>query len=811
MKILKTLAPHLLAVITFIVITFLYFPPLMEGKVIRQGDIMQYIGMSKEISDFREKTGEEALWTNSMFGGMPAYQISVVYHQNVAKKINNIISLQLPVPAVYLFLALVGFYILMLVMGANIWIAVAGAIAFGFSSYFFIIEAAGHNSKAHAMTFIAPIIAGVILAYRGRFLLGAAIFALFLALQLNANHLQITYYTAITILIFGIVELIYSLKEKQLARFFKASSLLGVVAIIAAFTNFTNMLLTYEYGKESTRGKSELTANQSDKTTGLDKSYILNDYSYGIFETFNLFIPNFYGGGNSDVGTNSESYKWLKDNGVPNAKEISKQMPTYWGPQRFTAGPVYLGAVVIFLFVLGLFIINGRYKWWIVAATCLSVLLAWGLHFKWFSDLFIDFFPGYNKFRTVSMILVIAEFTVPLLGMLAFIKIIKGEVEKTRLNKVLLYSLYITGGFALLVALMPGILGLDFISDKDVRLGWPQPLVDALTSDRRMLLRNDAFRSLAFVLLTGGLIWLLIQNKIKAVWAAVILALLFLLDLGTVGKRYLNADNFVSKREAKQPYTPSNADLMILQDKEISYRVANFTVDPFNDASTSYFHKSIGGYHGAKLKRYQELIENQIGKQNMQVFNMLNTKYFIVPGQDNQPTAQLNPEALGNAWFVNSAKIVNNADEEMNALTKLNTKNEVVVDKRFQKLLSKTTFAPDSQSSIKLTAYQPNYLIYNISTKSDQLAVFSEIYYDKGWNAYMDGKPAPYFRANYVLRGMIIPAGNHKLEFKFEPQSYKIGENVSLASSILLVLFLLSALGFEAYKAIKEDKSLKTE
>jgi hypothetical protein len=810
MKILKTLAPHLLAVIVFIVITFLYFPPLMEGKVIRQGDIMQYIGMSKEISDFREKTGEEALWTNSMFGGMPAYQISVVYHHNVAKNINNIISLKLPVPAVYLFLALLGFYILMLAMGANIWIAVAGAIAFGFSSYFFIIEAAGHNSKAHAMTFIAPIMAGVILAYRGRYLLGAAIFALFLALQLNANHLQITYYTAIIILIFGIVEFIYSQKEKQLLRFVKASALLGVVAIIAAFTNFTNMLLTYEYGKLSTRGKSELTTNKADKTSGLDKSYILNDYSYGVLETFNLFIPNFYGGGNSDVGTNSESYKWLNNNGVPNAKEISKQMPTYWGPQRFTAGPVYIGAVVIFLFVLGLFIINGRYKWWIVAATCLSILLAWGLHFQWFSNLFIDFFPGYNKFRTVSMILVIAEFTVPLLAMMAFIKIIKGEIEKSQLTQSLLFSLYITAGFALLVVVLPGLFG-DFTSDKDARLGWPQPLIDALTADRKMLLRNDALRSLIFVLFTGGLIWLIIQNKIKAVWASVILALLFLLDLGTVGKRYLNADHFVSKREAKQPYTPSNADLMILQDKSLSYRVANFTVDPFNDASTSYFHKSIGGYHGAKLKRYQELIEHQMGKQNMQVFNMLNTKYFIVPDQNNQPTAQLNPEALGNAWFVNSVKIVNNADEEMNALTKLNAKTELVVDKRFQNLISKTSFATDSLSSISLTAYQPNFLTYNTKAKTEQLAVFSEIYYEKGWNAYLDGKNVPYFRGNYVLRAMVIPAGNHKLEFKFEPQSYKTGEKVSLASSILLVLFLLSALGFEVYKAIKEEKSLKAQ
>lgn len=810
MKILKTLAPHLLAVIVFIVITFLYFPPLMEGKAIRQGDIMQYQGMSKEISDFREKTGIEPLWTNSMFGGMPAYQISVVYHYNVAKNINSIVTLKFPVPAVYLFLGLLGFYILMLVMGANIWIAVAGAIAFAFSSYFFIIEAAGHNSKAHAMTFMAPILAGIILSFRGKYLLGAAVFGLFFALQLYANHLQITYYTGMIILVFAIVEYIYAHREKRIFQFVKAGSILAVVAVVAVCTNFTNILLTYEYGKVSTRGKSELTSNQTDKTTGLDKSYILNDYSYGITETFNLLIPNFKGGGHSDVGTNSESYEWLRANGVPNAQEIVKQMPTYWGPQRFTAGPVYIGAVVIFLFVLGLFIIKGPLKWWVVAATSLSVMLAWGIHFKWFSYLFIDFLPGYNKFRTVSMILVIAELTIPILGMAAFIKTIKGQIDKKAAKKALLYSLYITGGLCFLFLILPSST-YGFYSDKDALLKWPQPLIDALVSDRETLLRADSFRSLAFIALTAGLIWLIIQNKIKAVWASVVLALLFFLDLGIVGKRYLNEDNFVTKRESRQPYTPSEADLMILQDKDLNYRVINLTVDPFNDASTSYFHKSIGGYHGAKLKRYQELIDHQISKQNMQVLNMLNTKYFIVPGQDNMPIAQLNREALGNAWFVDSVTIVNNADEEISSLTNFNPKTRVVVDERFQEQISKKNYTPDSLSKIQLTDYKPNYLTYQSNSSAERLAVFSEIYYDKGWNAYIDGKLTPHFRANYVLRAMVIPQGNHKIEFKFEPQSYVTGEKISLASSILLAAFLLLAFGLEIFKFIKKENSLKTQ
>ncbi|NJK93524.1 MAG: hypothetical protein HC905_00085 [Bacteroidales bacterium] len=723
MKLFKNFAPHLLAVLVFIVVTFLYFPPLLEGKVIRQGDIMQFIGMSKEIKDFREKTGQEALWTNSMFGGMPAYQISVVYHNNVAKKINNVLSLKFPVPAVYLFLSLLGFYILMLVFGANIWIAVAGAIGFAFSSYFFIIGAAGHNSKAHVMAFMAPILAGVILTFRGKYILGAAIFAIFLALQLNANHLQITYYTAMIILVYGLTELVYSLREKRIMQFTRAGAILAVVAIIAACTNFTNMLLTYEYGQESTRGKSELTTEAHDKTSGLDKSYILNDYSYGIDETFNLFIPNFKGGGNSDVGTDSESYEWLRANNVPNAQQIVKHMPTYWGTQRFTAGPVYIGAVIIFLFVLGLFILRGAFKWWIVAVTVLSILLAWGKNMEWFSTLFINYFPGYNKFRTVSMILVIAELTIPLLAMVTFIRILNKDFDKQKLSKSLLMTLYITGGFALLFALLPGLF-YNFTSPNDIKLGWPEALVNALISDRESLLRADAFRSLLFVLMTAGLIWLIMKEKIKVVWASVILAALFLFDLGIAGKRYLNEDNFVTKRESNQPYQPSEADMMILQDKDLSYRVYNLTVDPFNDASTSYFHKSIGGYHGAKLKRYQELIEQHLGKQNIEVLNMLNTRYVIVPGENQQPVAQMNPGALGNAWFIDSVQIVPNADVEIAALSDFNPETKVIIDQRFKSLVPKMNFTNDSLSDIKLTDYQPNYLVYQSKTTSDQLAVF---------------------------------------------------------------------------------------
>ncbi|MDP4207626.1 MAG: YfhO family protein [Bacteroidota bacterium] len=822
---LKPLLPHVIAVVLFIVISLANFTPLFEGKVMQQHDIQMYRGMAKEVNDYRDQNGKEALWTNSMFGGMPAYQISVVYKNNIAKYANDFFSLKLDVPARYLFLSLVGFYILLLAFKLDPWISFAGALAFGFSSYFFIIEAAGHNSKAHSMALMAPVIAGILLSFRGKHLLGGVLTALFLALQLNANHLQITYYTFLIILILGIVELTMAIKNHTIPNFMKSMGVLLVAATLAVGCNFTNLWLTSEYGKYSTRGKSELTSNSADQTSGLDKSYILNDYSYGIAETADLFIPNFMGGASSgELDTKSNVYQFLKSQNIANAEGIIKQIPLYWGDQRFTSGPVYIGAVVIFLFILGLFVVRGSIKWWLVSATILSILLAWGRNFEFFSNLFIDYFPGYNKFRTVSMILVIAELTIPLLGILGLWKMFTNELKPEEKLKALRNAAAIAGGIALFFVLLPGMF-FDFSSSSDSQLkqsGWPEQLIAALCQDRKSLLQADAFRSLVFVLLSAGVIWAYLKNKVTTKIACVAFSILILADLGWVGKRYLNSSNFKSKMETREPFKPSPADQAILADKSLDYRVANLMVSTFNDASTSYFHKSIGGYHGAKLKRYQEVIDYQMGGELQKVYNafnskptpekldsvfaglrtinMLNTKYMIYSAE---ALPLVNKHALGNAWFVQSYQWVKNADEEIKTLGTIDPGKEAIIDQRFKSSVNNFAIQPDTTASIKLAEYGPNHLVYKTKAKNEQLAVFSEIYYEKGWNAYVDGKLTPHFRADYILRSMLVPAGDHTIEFRFEPKSFIYGENISLASSILIVMMILGVVAREIIRLLK--------
>lgn len=818
---LKSIVPHAVAVLLFIVISLAYFPSLLEGKKLKQHDILMHRGMSKEIADYRAKTGSEALWTNSMFGGMPAYQISVSYKNNIAQYLNGIIGLRLDPPAYFLFVSLLGFYILLCVLKLDPWLSFAGALAFGFSAYFFIIETAGHNSKAHAMSLMAPILAGVLLTFRGKYIIGGILTALFLALQLNANHLQISYYTFLIIIIFGIVEFYNTFKNKHLDSFFKASGSLTLALVIAIGINFSNLYLTYEYGKYSTRGKSELTNHAEDKTSGLDKSYILNDYSYGISETFNLFIPNFLGGASGGaLTTNSEVYKFFISQNYPpeQAKTYLKQMPLYWGDQRYTAGPVYIGAVVVFLFVLGLFAVKGPVKWWLVSATIFSIILAWGKNFQFVSDLFINYFPAYNKFRTVSMILVIAELTIPLLGILGLWKMFGNEIPNDKKLKYLRNATYIAGGFALLFALLPGMF-FNFSSSADASYKLPEQMLDALRSDRKSLMQADAFRSLLFVLLSAGVIFAFVKNKLTLKVSCVAFSLLFLADLGFVGKRYLNSANFVSQHESAQPFSMSHADEIILQDKSQDYRVLNLATDPFNDASTSWFHKSIGGYHAAKMKRYQELIDFHLSKEiqeiemlfrskptfqsidslfsQLHVLDMLNTKYIIY----NPEAAPLpNNKAYGNAWFCSKYQLVKNADEEILALKTIDPSKEAVIDQRFSQIINNINLKHDSAATINLASYEPNHITYKSTSINDQLAVFSEIYYEKGWNAYVDGKLTPHCRADYVLRAMVVPSGSHTIDFKFEPTTYAMGERISLISSILLVLLILGYLSVEGKK-----------
>ena len=791
MEKLKKIGPHLIVLLLFMSISFVYFSPLLEGKMLDMHDIKQWQGMSKEVVDFHEKTGENALWTNSMFSGMPAYQIATWSDANLIQYVVKVITLGMPRPASLLFLYLLGFYILLLSLKVDYRLAAVGAIAFAFSSYFFIIIQAGHMTKAHAIAYVPMVVAAVLYTYRGKMLLGGVLTALTVALEIYANHLQITYYLALMLLIIGLVQFVKDLKAKNLVDFAKRTGVLLVAALLASGTAFTNLATTMEYGKDSTRGKSELTTNLDNKTTGLDKDYA-TQWSYGIAETFTLLIPNFHGGASQgELTTESETYQAIKS--TPNAKQLIKQLPLYWGDQPGVGGPTYAGAIVIFLFVLGLFFVKSEMRIWLVMATIMSIMLAWGKNFMGLTELFLDYFPGYNKFRAVSMILVIAEFTIPFLGFVALNKFLISDKLENEREKTLKLAFYIVGGITLLFALIPSLF-FDFVGGQDASLeknGWP---IDALQSDRAGLLSADAWRSFIFIALTFGTLWLFLKNQLQSKYVIFIVGVLVLADMWTVNKRYLNNDNFASKRKVEKPYQASQADQQILNDKDPNFRVFNQTVSTFNDASTSYFHKSIGGYHGAKLKRYQELIENHISKGNMAVFNMLNTKYFI----SQQGQVQQNPGAMGNAWFVNNVNIVANADAEIAALNGFNPDSTAIVDVRFSEQIIDNL--DNSNTAITLEEYKPNFLKYTSSSTKDGIAIFSEIYYDKGWNAYIDGKLKPHFRANYVLRGMQIPAGNHLVEFKFEPSTYKTGETVALVSSAILLLLL----AFVSFKELRK-------
>ena len=791
MEKLKKIGPHLMVLLLFMSISFVYFSPLLEGKMLDMHDIKQWQGMSKEVVDFHEKTGENALWTNSMFSGMPAYQIATWSDANLIQYVVKVITLGMPRPASLLFLYLLGFYILLLSLRVDYRLAAVGAIAFAFSSYFFIIIQAGHMTKAHAIAYVPMVVAAVLYTYRGKMLLGGVLTALTVALEIYANHLQITYYLALMLLIIGLVQFVKDLKAKNLVDFAKRTGVLLVAALLASGTAFTNLATTMEYGKDSTRGKSELTTNLDNKTTGLDKDYA-TQWSYGIAETFTLLIPNFHGGASQgELTTESETYQAIKS--TPNAKQLIKQLPLYWGDQPGVSGPTYAGAIVIFLFVLGLFFVKSEMRIWLVMATIMSIMLAWGKNFMGLTELFLDYFPGYNKFRAVSMILVIAEFTIPLLGFVALNKFLSSDKLENEKEKTLKLAFYIVGGITLLFALIPSLF-FDFVGGQDASLeknGWP---IDALQSDRAGLLSADAWRSFIFIALTFGTLWLFLKNQLQSKYVIFIVGVLVLADMWTVNKRYLNNDNFASKRKVEKPYQASQADQQILNDKDPNFRVFNQTVSTFNDASTSYFHKSIGGYHGAKLKRYQELIENHIAKGNMAVLNMLNTKYFI----SQQGQVQQNPGAMGNAWFVNEISIVPNADAEIAALNGFNPDSTAIVDVRFSEQIIDNL--DNSNATINLEEYKPNYLKYTSSSTKDGIAIFSEIYYDKGWNAYIDGELKPHFRANYVLRGMQIPVGNHLVEFKFEPSTYKTGETVALASSAILLLLL----AFVSFKELRK-------
>ncbi|HAH24276.1 MAG TPA: hypothetical protein DCL77_11080 [Prolixibacteraceae bacterium] len=820
-NLLQKSTPYLIVIALFLVISLVYFSPVLEGKKLDAGDTQRFKGMSKEIVDYREATGKEALWSNNMFSGMPAYLTSTLYPGELFAKVQRAVT-GISQPVMILTLSFLFFFVLCILLDIGVWPAFAASLAYGFMTFTFVVMVTGHLTKAHALTYTSLVIAGIWVAYNKNKIVGSLIASLGLSWMLSANHLQMTYYAAILVMILGITYLIYAIKEKTLPEFARTTVLLLFAVLFAVGTNFSRLYTTYEYGKYSMRGQSELSLNGENKTSGLDKDYIL-DYSYDLGEAMTAFIPRFKGGGMGEpLGTSSETYKFLAESqGADRAKKmVEGGMPMYWGSQPISTAPFYFGAVLCFLFVLGLFLVKGKDKWWLLAVFVFSLLLSLGKNFSILTNLMLDVFPGYNKFRDVKNIIVIEQFAMALLGALAIKEIYQRKVNDAEFMKALKYSFGITGGLALIFALVPSLAGT-FSGSSDpqyVQMGYPQQFINALMSDRESVLRMDAFRTFLFVALAAGGLWAYWNNKIKANYVLVLWVALILVDMWPVDKRYFNNDNFTSSREVAVPFQKMPVDNEILKDKDLYYRVLNLQ-NPFADARTSYFHKSIGGYHGAKMERYNELIKYDITPEmqtliaawfkkpasidsvmgHLPVLNMLNTKYII---SDLKQPPLANMHAMGNAWLVKDVKLVDNADQEISSLKNIDPKSTAVVNKQFDKELGGFK-AGSAEGEIKLTSYQPNDLKYEATVNSGpQLAVFSEIYYPKGWVSYIDGKPTDHVQADFVLRAMVIPAGKHQIEFKFEPKSYYTGNKISMASSILLLL-AIAGYGIYIFKSKK--------
>ena len=793
----------LIALLVFVIATLAYFSPILKGERLFQSDIAQFRGVSKEIVDYRKQYGEEPYWTNRAFGGMPAYVVSAYYPHNYIKKADQLLRF-LPRPADYVFLYFLSFFILLYVLKVEWRVSILGALAFGFSTYLIIIFGAGHNAKAHAIAYMPMVLAGIIAVFKKNYLAGFIITALGMAFEVNANHPQMTYYLLFMVLILGIIYLIDSIKKKEIPHYIKSVGILLVAVVLAVGVNSTGLLATKEYAAFSTRSKSELTINPDGSkkeqiTGGLDKDYI-TQYSYGIPETMNLLIPRFYGGGSREnLGTDSETYHFLKDKiGRQQAKDFSEAVPTYWGEQPIVEAPAYVGAVLIFLFVLGLFIVEGKLKKWLLAAVVFSILMSWGKNFSVLTDFFINYVPMYNKFRAVSSIQVIAEVAIPLLAIFTLHKLLAQKNNKEELIKGLKLTVLSVGGIVLLFVLA-GTSLFNFESFRDAGLEQQlSGLSDAIIADRKSIFFKDSLRSLLLILASGGLIWAFIKEKINKNVIVFGFAALILFDLIGVDKRYVNADDFVSKKQEEKPFNISQVDEEILKDKSY-YRVANFMVDPMNDGSTSYLYNSIGGYHAAKPRRYQELFDYQIAKNNFEILNMLNVKYIKFPDNQGNEQVQLNSDANGNAWFVERLKGVNSADEEIMALDSIDTKKEAIINVEGVKDL-KLQYQADSLATMNLTSYKANELKYQSNSSSEQFVVFSDIYYKNGWNASIDGVAVPHFNVNYVLRGMPVPAGKHEIVFKFEPTIIKKGNTITLISYALLLFIPLGWYFYEKRK-----------
>ena len=827
MTALKKYLPDVLVVIIFAVISFAYFFPAdLDGRILYRHDSSAGRGAGQETAEYHERTGKVSRWSNATFSGMPTYQTAPSYQSvSVLNQAVKAYHLWLPENVWYVFAYLLGFYILLRAFDFRQSLAALGSIVWAFSSYFFIIIAAGHIWKVMALAYLPPMIAGIVLAYRGKYLWGFIVTAIFAAFEVDANHVQMTYYYLFIILFMIIAYLVDAIRKKRMAQFVKATAVCAAGALIGILMNISNLYHTWQYAQESMRGKSELVkkdvANQT--SSGLDRDYI-TQWSYGVDETWTLLVPNAKGGASVPLAANTEAMKKAD----PNFMQIYQQLGQYWGDQPGTSGPVYVGAFVLMLFVLGLFIVKGPIKWALLAATILSILLSWGHNFMPFTNFFLDYIPMYSKFRTVASILVIAEFTIPLLAMMALKKIVDEPELLTKKAKFVYISFGLTGGIALLFALMPTLFFSDFISSqeleafKSIPAEYLSPLESNLRSIRESIFTADCWRSFWIIVIGTLLLFLYKFKKLKAEYMVGAIAILCLIDMWQVNKRYLNDEMFVEKsvREQAQPMTQT--DRQILQDKSLDYRVLNLASNTFNENETSYYHKSIGGYHAAKLRRYQELIDAYIspemqkmipaiakaggdmtkvdGDSLFPVLNMLNAKYFIVPLQANQTVAIENPYVYGNAWFVDKVTYVKNANEELDALGKLNLRHEAVADARFQSQLGESK-NQDSTSIVKLTAYEPNQLTYDVRSATGGIVVFSEIFYPE-WTATVDGKPVEIGRIDYVLRALNVDKGHHKVVLTFDPKSVKQTETVAYLSYGVLLLVVLFAVYFKR----KEDK-----
>jgi len=835
---MKKLLPDLIAILAFVLLSFAYFFPAdIENRILFQHDTAAGAGAGQEVKEYYEQTGERSRWTNSLFGGMPMYQIAPSYDSTKSLQwVQKAYQLFLPDYVCLTFMLMLGFYILLRVFGIPVWLAGLGGIMWAFSSYFFILISAGHIWKFITLAYVPPTIAGIVLAYRGKLLWGGILTALFVALQITSNHVQMSYYFFFVILFFVGAYFEKAWRTKTLPQFFKASAVLIVAALVGIAANVSNLYHTYAYSKETMRGKSELvqTGDAAKQTSsGLDRDYI-TQWSYGIDETLTLLVPNFKGGASAALSQSETAMS--KAN--PMYSSLYGSLTQYFGTQPMTSGPVYVGAFVLFLFVLGCFIVKGPLKWALIGATFFSIVLSWGKNFMPLTDFFIDYVPLYNKFRAVSSILVIAEFTIPLLAIFALKRLLEEPEILKQEKKPLGISLLLTAGIALLLAVAPGSIGSGYVPAQEAQMlqnAVNQQMIPAnelsgilanLGEIRAELVSSDALRSFIIIGIGCSLLWLYASGKLRSSLTIAGITILCLADMWGVNKRYLNDAQFVPHSIRTETFTKTNTDELILQDTSLDYRVLNFATSTFDDNNTSYWHKSVGGYHPAKLRRYQEMIEHHISPEmqaaykaiataggemdsvdanKFRVLNMLNTKYFIFPaGQQRQTVPILNPHAYGNAWFVNKVQYVNNANEEIDALDSIIPTETAVVDARFKDVLKGATESyKDSLSSICLTSYAPNRLTYETNNAQDGIAVFSEIYYPDGWHVTIDGQPAELARADYILRTMYVPAGQHTIEMRFDPTSLHVTEGIAYGALALLVIGIIMAVLIAKRKYVK--------